>query len=191
MAAADVAPPDWAALQQQLGKKATFEASCRAAAAHQRQLGEPAARALLARARPWLPACGPAHRLPPSPLAGNGALAGLVAITGGCAFVDTWAAMIIGFVAGGVYYGASKLVLHRLQARLPSVRGAFVLRWEARGWRPRSAVGWSASGRAAPGCDSVSPPESHLRHSRGPTRRLLQIADPPDASAAGSASPRC
>lgn len=56
MAAADVAPPDWAALQQQLGKKATFEASCRAAAAHQRQLGEPAARALLARARQLLKA---------------------------------------------------------------------------------------------------------------------------------------
>lgn len=30
----------------------------------------------------------------------NGALAGLVAITASCAFVDTWAAVVIGFVAG-------------------------------------------------------------------------------------------
>ncbi|KAI7837974.1 hypothetical protein COHA_008277 [Chlorella ohadii] len=47
-------------------------------------------------------------------IAGNGALAGLVAITGGCAFVDTWAAMIIGFIAGVLYYAASKFILHRL-----------------------------------------------------------------------------
>ncbi|KAL4433241.1 hypothetical protein ABPG77_003289 [Micractinium sp. CCAP 211/92] len=48
-------------------------------------------------------------------IAGNGALAGLVAITGGCAFVQTWAAMLIGFIAGLVYYGLSKLILHRLR----------------------------------------------------------------------------
>ncbi|PRW45098.1 ammonium transporter [Chlorella sorokiniana] len=47
-------------------------------------------------------------------IAGNGALAGLVAITGGCAFVNTWAAMIIGFLAGVIYYAASKFILHRL-----------------------------------------------------------------------------
>lgn len=44
-------------------------------------------------------------------VAGNGALAGLVAITGPCAFVQTWGAWIIGAVAGGLYYGASKLIL--------------------------------------------------------------------------------
>ncbi|NMD69732.1 ammonium transporter [Bacillus sp. DNRA2] len=37
----------------------------------------------------------------------NGALAGLVAITASCAFVDTWAAVVIGFIAGLlVFYSA-------------------------------------------------------------------------------------
>jgi ammonium transporter, Amt family len=37
----------------------------------------------------------------------NGALAGLVAITASCAFVDTWAAILIGFIAGIlVFYSA-------------------------------------------------------------------------------------
>ncbi|MFT4416584.1 ammonium transporter [Fredinandcohnia humi] len=37
----------------------------------------------------------------------NGALAGLVAITASCAFVDTWAAVVIGFIAGMlVFYSA-------------------------------------------------------------------------------------
>ncbi len=37
----------------------------------------------------------------------NGALAGLVAITASCAFVDTWAAVVIGLIAGVlVFYGA-------------------------------------------------------------------------------------
>lgn len=57
-----------------------------------------------------------------SSIPGNGALAGLVAITGGCAFVDTWAAMTIGFIAGGIYYAASKFILHRLMVRLGCTR---------------------------------------------------------------------
>ena len=35
-------------------------------------------------------------------MVGNGALAGLVAITAPCAFVDSWAAVVIGVVAGGI-----------------------------------------------------------------------------------------
>lgn len=38
---------------------------------------------------------------------GNGALAGLVAITGSCAVVYPWAAIIIGGVAGPLYVLAS------------------------------------------------------------------------------------
>lgn len=48
-------------------------------------------------------------------IAGNGALAGLVAITGPCAFVETWAAWIIGLVAGALYYAGSKIILFKLK----------------------------------------------------------------------------
>lgn len=43
---------------------------------------------------------------------GNGALGGLVAITGGAGYVRPWAAFIIGIIGGFVYFGSSKLVLH-------------------------------------------------------------------------------
>lgn len=41
----------------------------------------------------------------------NGLLTGLVAITAGCASVESWAAVVIGIVAGWVYLAASKLLL--------------------------------------------------------------------------------
>jgi ammonium transporter, Amt family len=41
----------------------------------------------------------------------NGVLGGLVSITSGCATVDPWAAMLIGILGGGVYYGSSLLLL--------------------------------------------------------------------------------
>ena len=40
------------------------------------------------------------YRKPDVGMLGNGGLAGLVAITAGCAFVDSWAAAVIGFIAG-------------------------------------------------------------------------------------------
>jgi Amt family ammonium transporter len=52
-------------------------------------------------------------------MAGNGTLGGLVAITGGAAFVYPWAAFIIGFIGGGVYYIASKVNLHILKVDDP------------------------------------------------------------------------
>ena len=64
-------------------------------------------------------------------IAGNGALAGLVAITGGCAFMETWAALVTGLIAGPVYYGASKLVLYKFSVRV----------WGCEGWRGLAAAG--------------------------------------------------
>ena len=48
-------------------------------------------------------------------LAGNGALAGLVAITGGCGFMPTWAPLITGAIGGGVYYLTSQINLRVLK----------------------------------------------------------------------------
>lgn len=39
----------------------------------------------------------------------NGALAGLVAITASCAFVDPWAAVVIGLLAGLIVFGSQKM----------------------------------------------------------------------------------
>ena len=39
----------------------------------------------------------------------NGALAGLVAITASCAFVDTWASVVIGLIAGVIVYFSMKM----------------------------------------------------------------------------------
>ncbi|MCA1740762.1 MAG: ammonium transporter, partial [Actinobacteria bacterium] len=43
-------------------------------------------------------------------MAGNGAIAALVAITAACAFVDPWASIVIGFIAGVIMYTTLLLV---------------------------------------------------------------------------------
>ena len=58
----------------------------------------------------------------------NGMLGGLVAITAPCAFVDAWAAVVIGAIAGIVMYGSTFFVEARLKIDDPvgaiSVHGA-------------------------------------------------------------------
>jgi len=43
----------------------------------------------------------------------NGCISGLVAITGGCAIIEPWAAVIIGAVAGCIYLVSSKILVRR------------------------------------------------------------------------------
>lgn len=57
-------------------------------------------------------------------IAGNGALAGLVSITGPAGFVQPWAAFIIGGIGGFVYFVASKVNLHVLKVRAGIPGGA-------------------------------------------------------------------
>jgi len=56
-----------------------------------------AAGAIVAMATVWF-----VGKKPDVGMAGNGALAGLVGITAGCAFVENWAAVVIGAVAGAI-----------------------------------------------------------------------------------------
>ena len=42
----------------------------------------------------------------------NGSLSGLVAITAGCATLEPWASLVVGFVAGGLYLGASDFLIY-------------------------------------------------------------------------------
>jgi Amt family ammonium transporter len=60
----------------------------------------------------------------------NGILAGLVAITAGCGFVKPWEAVLIGFIGGLVYQGASMLLKKtsetsddKIKTQLPAVPG--------------------------------------------------------------------
>jgi Amt family ammonium transporter len=45
-------------------------------------------------------------------MVGNGALAGLVSVTGPCGYIEIWAAIPIGIIGAFVYVGSSKLILN-------------------------------------------------------------------------------
>ena len=52
-------------------------------------------------------------------MACNGALAGLVGITAGCAYVDTWAAVVIGLIAGGIMIAGVSFIKNVVKADDP------------------------------------------------------------------------
>jgi Amt family ammonium transporter len=52
-------------------------------------------------------------------MAANGSLAGLVGITAGCAYVDPWAAVVIGLIAGGLMVGGISFVKNVLKVDDP------------------------------------------------------------------------
>ena len=52
-------------------------------------------------------------------MACNGALAGLVGITAGCAYVDTWAAVVIGLIAGGLMIAGVAFIKNIVKADDP------------------------------------------------------------------------
>jgi ammonia channel protein AmtB len=62
---------------------------------------------------------------------GNGALAGLVAITAPCSTIEPWAALIVGFVAGILYCIGSKVWrrLTRLGASMRCLGACVCLPW--------------------------------------------------------------
>ena len=45
----------------------------------------------------------------------NGSLAGLAAVTGGCAYISPLGALVIGLVAGAINYYAIQIIKHRLK----------------------------------------------------------------------------
>uniref|UniRef100_A0A7S4EW55 Ammonium transporter AmtB-like domain-containing protein n=3 Tax=Chrysotila carterae TaxID=13221 RepID=A0A7S4EW55_CHRCT len=49
----------------------------------------------------------------------NGVLAGLVSITAGCSVITPWYSFTVGILGGFVYFGASKLMVHKLRVDDP------------------------------------------------------------------------
>jgi ammonium transporter, Amt family len=71
------------------------------------------------------------HRKPDLSMMLNGAIAGLVAITAACAFVEPWAALVIGFGAGAIVVLGSRLVE---RARIDDPVGAIAAHGMAGVW---------------------------------------------------------
>ena len=69
---------------------------------------------------------------PDVPMAGNGALGGLVGITAGCATMEPWAAIVAGFIAGLIVVGVVGFVDRKLKIDDPI--GAFAVHGAAGVW---------------------------------------------------------
>ena len=79
----------------------------------------------------------------------NGMLAGLVAITAPCAFVQPWAAAVIGIIAGVLVI--ESVVLHRAQAAVDDPVGAIAVHGVVRHLRRARASASSPTASTAPG----------------------------------------
>ena len=84
----------------------------------------------------------------------NGMLAGLVAITGPCAFVDAWAAVVLGIGAAIVMYCAVFFVEEKLHIDDPA--GAISVHGLAGVWESSA---WGFSPMASMGMDGTASPE--------------------------------
>ena len=105
-----------------------------------------------------------AKNMKPDPtLICNGMMAGLVAISGPCPFVDTWAALLIGAVAGSVVV-VSVLLLERRGIDDPV--GAISVHGVAGLWGLLS-VGIFANGKCGAGFNGVARPQFPVDGVRG------------------------
>ncbi len=118
----------------------------------------------------WL--AGPTRK-PDAAFSVNGILAGLVAITAPCAFVDTWAAVVIGLVSGVWVCLAAALIE---KAHIDDPVGAIPVHLFNGIWGVL-AVGIFASGNpATAGWNGVSTPVTGLLYGGG-TQILAQLAE--------------
>ena len=89
----------------------------------------------------------------------NGILGGLVSITAGCSTVYPWAAVLIGFLGGLVYFGASNLVLKVLKVDDPldafAVHGACGF-WGCLATALLAAPAYAYSGTVDDGCKELA-----------------------------------
>ena len=80
---------------------------------------------------------------------GNGALAGLVAITAGCSTIYPWGAVIVGFISGGLYVLGSVVSIKLHVRSLP----CFIKICDvALSHMPEAAASWAIHTACAPCC---------------------------------------